>query len=408
MTVAMRMKIPVCVLSLFAISLALSPRLRAASTEPELITIGVLLAATSDGATEEIAAYRGAVLGLEEANVLAGFFGRRFELSVTRVKGAAEAAAEATRLIERNQALALISNLNQDAFLAVQSVVHEAEVLLLNCSTRADRLRTNSFPFSFHVEVSNRDYLFALGNYLVSGKNHRRWFLVRGDDSEGEQWEEMVRAYISGIGGEIAGVSTVSMKSEGECNNFDSEMLENSRASLVVVGLRGEQRSSFLKSFARLGISLPLALAHFGSDAQVEHMAWVGSGPVYWPSIWSRVLVRYSGRELNSRFHKRFNRWMDGDAWGNWAAVKLVAEAVIRTPRANGRSLRAYLERQPPFDGHKGAPLTFDLQRRQLRHTLYVLEMRAPLNEDIEDQLEVVSRFQMVSSDTNAGPIGVK
>lgn len=408
MTVAMRMKIPVCVLSLFAISLALSPRLLAASTEPELITIGVLLAATSDGATEEIAAYRGAVLGLEEANVLAGFFGRRFELSVARVKGAAEAAAEAIRLIELNRALALISNLNQDAFLAVQSVVHEAEVLLLNCSTRADRLRTNSFPFSFHVEVSNRDYLFALGNYLVSEKNHRRWFLVREDDSEGEQWEEMVRAYISGVGGEIAGVSAISRQLEGNGFDFNGEKLEKSGASLVIVGLRGEQRSSFLKSFARLGISLPLALAHFGFDAQVEHMAWVGSGPVYWPSIWSHRLVRYSGRELNSRYHKRFSRWMDGDAWGNWAAVKLVAEAVIRTPRANGHSLRAYLESQPPFDGHKGAPLTFDLQRRQLRHTLYVLEMRAPLNEDIEDQLEVVSRFQMVSSDTNARPIGVK
>ena len=108
-----------------------------ATTESELVTIGVLLAAPSDRVSDAIPAYRGAVLGVEEANVLAGFFGRRFELSVMGVQGAAEAAEAATRLIERDRAVALISNLNEDAFLAVQSVVREAEVLLLNCSTRA-------------------------------------------------------------------------------------------------------------------------------------------------------------------------------------------------------------------------------------------------------------------------------
>jgi len=391
-------------LSLFTISFASLQMSRAVGPEPEWVTIGLLLEEPSGSVLEDSRTYRGAVLGVEEANVLGGFFGWQFTLSVTHVNGATAAAVAADRLIKKEGVAALISNLGDDAFLAVRSVVQESKVVLLNCSARADSLRINSFPLAYHIEVSNRDYLLALGHFLVSEKKHHRWFLVRGDDSDGEEWEEMVRTFLSGAGGEIAGISALSIQPDGEDIGFNREELEESEASIVVVCLRGELRTAFMDSFGRPESSLPVAMVY---EANADDMAWIGSGsrPVYWPSIWSHTLVRYSGRELNSRYRRRFDVLMDSDAWSNWAAVKLVAEAVINRRQANGKIISDFLGSHPPFDGHKGAALTFDLPRRQLCHTLYVLENRRLVDGDIEDESKVVSVFQLVSSDSGTKPI---
>ena len=42
-------------------------------------------------------------------------------------------------------------------------------------------------------------------------------------------------------------------------------------------------------------------------------------------------LERFSARELNRRFYRRFEKPAEGFAWTNWAAVKLVIEAVLRS-----------------------------------------------------------------------------
>ena len=54
-------------------------------------------------------------------------------------------------------------------------------------------------------------------------------------------------------------------------------------------------------------------------DASVE--AWA----------WHPKFVKYAARDLNKRFLKVQGVAMNDDAWAGWAAVRMVAEAVIRT-----------------------------------------------------------------------------
>ena len=59
-----------------------------------------------------------------------------------------------------------------------------------------------------------------------------------------------------------------------------------------------------------------------------------------------------------------------------WAALKLTGEALVRAAAGSGAGLRAYVESSPPFDGHKGAALTFRPWDHQLRQPVYIIGPR--------------------------------
>ena len=95
-----------------------------------------------------------------------------------------------------------------------------------------------------------------------------------------------------------------------------------------------------------------------------------------WVTSWYHGLERFSARELNRRFLRRFEKRAEGFAWANWAAVKLVVEGVLRSASTDVMALVNFLEGAPQFDGHKGKALTFRDWNHQLRQPLYILKAR--------------------------------
>ena len=112
-----------------------------------------------------------------------------------------------------------------------------------------------------------------------------------------------------------------------------------------------------------------------------------------WVTSWYQGLERFSARELNRRFYRRFEKPAEGFAWANWAAVKLVVEGVLRSASAEASALVSYLESTPPFDGHKGRALTFRDWNHQLRQALYVLKVREDEPEAPWDPLQLIGEL---------------
>jgi hypothetical protein len=87
---------------------------------------------------------------------------------------------------------------------------------------------------------------------------------------------------------------------------------------------------------------------------------------------WHPALERFGAAQLNERYRKRFGTDMDERAWAGWMSVKVLLDAALRT----GTSDRCTLERfllgaAGRFDGHKGVPLFFDPETRELVQPLY-------------------------------------
>ena len=88
---------------------------------------------------------------------------------------------------------------------------------------------------------------------------------------------------------------------------------------------------------------------------------------------WHPKFVKYAARDLNKRFLRVQGVAMNDDAWAGWAAVRMVAEGVIRTQSTDPATLLEFMKSEIAFDGQKGMPLAFR-DTGQLRHRLLIVE----------------------------------
>lgn len=87
---------------------------------------------------------------------------------------------------------------------------------------------------------------------------------------------------------------------------------------------------------------------------------------------WHPSLERFGAAQLNERYHKRFGTDMDERAWAGWLSIKVLLDAALRTGTSDPCALeRFFLSANGRFDGHKGVPLFFDPQSRELVQPLY-------------------------------------
>ena len=88
---------------------------------------------------------------------------------------------------------------------------------------------------------------------------------------------------------------------------------------------------------------------------------------------WHPKFVKYAARDLNKRFKRVQGVAMTDDAWAGWAAVRMVAEGVIRTQSTDPSTLLEFMKSEIAFDGQKGMPLGFR-DTGQLRQRLLIVE----------------------------------
>jgi hypothetical protein len=86
---------------------------------------------------------------------------------------------------------------------------------------------------------------------------------------------------------------------------------------------------------------------------------------------WSSSLERFGAAQLNERYRKRFRLEMDEYAWAGWMSIKILLDAVLKEGTADRCTLEKFLITGARFDGHKGVPLFFDPQSRELVQPLF-------------------------------------
>ena len=88
---------------------------------------------------------------------------------------------------------------------------------------------------------------------------------------------------------------------------------------------------------------------------------------------WHRTFRKYAAAQLNIRFMKQVGFAMDNDAWAGWAAMKLLADTIVRRPDLQGFGLVEELKTNLAFDGQKGIDMSFR-ETGQLRQPLLLIE----------------------------------
>ncbi len=91
------------------------------------------------------------------------------------------------------------------------------------------------------------------------------------------------------------------------------------------------------------------------------------------PDWWHWAWERHGAPQVNRRFMRRANRPMTGYDWSAWMAVKVIADAVLRTKSSDFNRLVAYMRGEEiRLDGAKGYPLNFRPWNNQLRQPIFL------------------------------------
>jgi ABC-type branched-subunit amino acid transport system substrate-binding protein len=334
-------------------------------------------------------AIMGAQLGAEEAAVTAGMFGTKVELIVEDATTPENLLSLVRKLSAGENLAAIIAAVDDLTTAKLSALAQQERVLCLNTMARGGDLRGEKCHRStFHVEPDLAMYAQAMGQWLIQN-NRKRWYTVVSEGALGQEVLHRGSRFLQHQGGADLGSSVITSGP----SDYNDVMARLARvdADAVVLALRGEELRHFLDQYKASGLKALLAgvpldmVALWQASPQVLQGVWVTS--------WYHELERFSARELNRRFYRRFEKRADGFAWTNWAAVKLVMEAVLRSASTDASTLVNYFEGTPPFDGHKGRSLTFREWNHQLRQPLYVLKAREAKLENPWDLLQLIGEM---------------
>jgi ABC-type branched-subunit amino acid transport system substrate-binding protein len=254
----------------------------------------------------------------------------------------------AARTLTAAGAVAVIGGAGPGVGEALRDVAESGSLLFLNVTAAEERLRNERCDrHAFHVAPSVTMLVDSLGQWLA-GRGRRRGALL-ADGGSGE-----VEAAARRAAGRFGAVVVSSDDAA------DVRWLALDEAALPPALARARRTGELV---AGVGGSV---VSRLGPDEAVG----------VWAVAWHHELERFSARELNRRFRRRFGMPLDDVGWAAWAAVKLVGEGLVRAQATSPPALLAFLESAPPFDGHKGTALTFRSWDHQLRQPLYVVAPR--------------------------------
>ncbi|HKC09138.1 MAG TPA: ABC transporter substrate-binding protein [Methylomirabilota bacterium] len=326
---------------------------RAARAE-DVFTVGVLLPADAEKATD---VSRGAALGLDDANALATLFGKRLRLETE----ADRPGGQAGRALARAGALAVVGGVGPGGGETLLQVAADGTPAL-NIGAPDDRLRNESCERRlFHVAPSVAMYVDALTQFLVDQRKLARWTVAGDGSPRGAEIEAVARRSLARRGAAVIGDAAAA---DIVLLAADDRGVDAAVARAIAEGRPPDR----IAGIGEAGLRLP-----------ADRAAGL------WAIGWHYELERFSARELNGRFRRRWSAPLTETSWAAWAALKLVGEAVVRAGASDGAALMAFMESAHPFDGHKGEALTFRKWDHQLRQPLYVAGPRK--REDIAGQL---------------------
>ena len=333
-------------------------------------------------------AVMGMTLAVEEINAGGGVLDRQLELISEDSVNPSTASSKAQRLIERDGAACIIGEISSASGLAIAEVAGRNKTLFINTGCNSDALRgSDCNRYMFHIEAANSMYVKSCGSALlrdgmVEGK---KWFSLTADYAFGHDLFRVADRFVKENGGEFVANELVPT----DATDFSPFILKVRQAQpdLVISNLAGNQVTNFVKQYQEY--QLPFPVAGFGYDTVLAWGAGPGAMQGTWPAVWYHTIDTPSSKAFNEAFTKRWNKPPDNQAWGDYNAMKILAQAMAETGVIESDPLVEHLEKGAKFDVMKEREGYFRDWDHQMIMEMYTMTPKKP--EEVTDQWDIMS-----------------
>jgi branched-chain amino acid transport system substrate-binding protein len=337
--------------------------------------------------------FRGATLAVEELNAAGGILGRKIDLIAEDSVNPSTAVTKAQKLIERDKVSCLLGEVSSASGLAIAEQARRGKIVYVNTGCNSDELRGKSCNrYMFHVEGSNTMYTKTIGHWqkaqnLIKGA---RWYFLTADYAFGHDLYRVSSRFLEENGGVNLGNDMVPTNT----SDYSAYILKirQAKPDFVYLNLAGVDQTTFLKQYREY--NLPYALAGGVMDTVPFWAAGIDALSGHWQSLWFHGLTLPASVAFTRRFSDKFGGPPDNQAWGDYTAVRILAQTMTETKSTDSEKIIAHLEKGATFDILKGRKGSFRPWDHQMLQEMYVVVIKdkAKMKDkwDIFDLVETV------------------
>ena len=341
--------------------------------QADVIKIGHLTPRTGFLGTLGEYAVQAVDLSVEEINAAGGVMGRKIDLIKEDSVNPQTASTKAERMVERDKVACIVGEISSASGLTISQVADRTKTLFVNTGCNSDELRGKGCKkFMAHVESANSMYVKTVGRALLA-KNlvkGKKWFSLTADYAFGHDLLRVAKRFMEANGGQFAADRLVPT----DATDFSALLLEirTAKPDLVVSNLAGLQITNFLKQYSEFGLDFPVA--GFGFDTAVAWGAGKGNFFGTWPLVWHHLIDTPGSKAFVAAFTKKYNKPPENQAWGDYIALKILAQSMNDVKSVEAAKLIEHWERGAKFDLLKTRPGYFRAWDHQLMHEMYAVE----------------------------------
>ena len=311
-------------------------------------------------------------LAVEEVNKAGGVMGRQIDLIAEDSVNPSTASSKAQRMFERDNIAALVGEISSASALVIAQVAGRNKKIFVNSGANSDELRGKGCnKYMFHVEVANTTNVKACGQALlrdglIKGK---KLYALTADYAFGHDLLRVAKIFLSANAGNLIGDELIAT----DVTDFSPYLLKirQSKPDVVVCNLAGNQTTNFIKQYAEFGLSYPIAGFNINSAD-----AWAAGADNFagtWPLTWHHDINTPTSLAFVAAFTKKFGKPPENQAWGDYVALKAVAQAMNETKSLDSDKLITYFEKGAEFDILKPRKGYFRAWDHQLMQEMYTI-----------------------------------
>ena len=316
-------------------------------------------------------------MAVAEINAAGGVLGRKIELLKEDSVNPQTATTKAERMVERDKVACLVGEISSASGLAISQVAERTRTLFINTGCNSDELRGKGCKkYMFHIESQNSMYVKTCGRSLLQDGmvKGRKWFSLTADYAFGHDLLRVAKRFMEANGGQFAADKLVPT----DATDFSPLLLEirSAKPDLVISNLAGNQITNFIKQYVEFGLDYPVA--GFGFDTALAWAAGKGNFLGTWPLVWHHMIQTPASQKFVADFRKRYNRPPENQAWGDYNAMKLIAQAMVETRSTDSTKLVEHFEKGAKFPLMKTRDGYFRKADHQMMHEMYTVKALAP------------------------------
>jgi branched-chain amino acid transport system substrate-binding protein len=312
-------------------------------------------------------------MAVAEINAAGGVMGRKLDLLKEDSVNPQTASTKAERMIERDKVALIIGEISSASALTISQVAERTKTLFINTGANSDELRGKGCKrYMFHIESQNSMYVKTCGRSLMAQGlvKDKKWFSLTADYAFGHDLLKVAKRFMGANGGAFAADKLMPT----DVTDFSPILLEirNAKPDLVISNLAGTQIGNFLKQYTEFGLTFPVA--GFGFDTAIAWGAGKGNFLGTWPLVWHHLLDTPASKKFVADFTARYNRPPENQAWGDYNAMKLVAQAMAEIKSTDATKLVEHFEKGATFPLMKTREGYFRKSDHQMMHEMYTVQ----------------------------------